>query len=71
MVVSDTNVAVGFSVSFQSQINGRVSASSWDFGDGVVVSNRPYASHVWLGDGDYVVVLRAYNESYLRAWRPM
>ncbi|MCX6930791.1 MAG: PKD domain-containing protein, partial [Verrucomicrobia bacterium] len=62
IVASYTNVAVGFGVDFQAMIGGRVSASSWDFGDGVVVSNRPYASHAWAGSGDYVVVLRAYNE---------
>ena len=43
IVASYTNVAVGFAVDFQAVIGGRVSASRWDFGDGVVVSNRPYA----------------------------
>ena len=28
------------------------------------MSNRPYASHAWLTNGDYVVTLRAYNESF-------
>ena len=41
IVASYTNVAVGFAVDFQAVIGGRVSASRWDFGDGVVVSNRP------------------------------
>jgi hypothetical protein len=36
----------------------------WNFGDGTVVSNRPYASHAWVAPGDYPVVLRAYNESH-------
>jgi parallel beta-helix repeat protein len=62
--VSYTNVAVGFSASVESLISGLVSASSWDFGDGVVVSNRPYASHAWAAAGDYLVVLRVYNEEY-------
>jgi PKD domain len=62
--VSNTNVAVGFNVSFESAISGRVSASSWDFGDGVVLSNRPYASHAWNAPGDYTVILRAYNNNY-------
>ena len=35
----------------------------WDFGDGGVVSNRPWVSHAWAAPGDYVVELRAYNES--------
>ena len=42
---------------------GRASASAWDFGDGAVVSNRPYASHSWSIPGTYPVVLTAYNES--------
>jgi len=64
ILVSYTNVAVGFRVDFQALIGGRVSASRWDFGDGVVVSNRPWASHSWGAPGDYRVELRAYNESY-------
>ena len=59
-----TNVAAGFEVSFTALIEGRATASVWDFGDGTVVSNRPYASHAWAALGDYAVVLRAYNESY-------
>ncbi|MCX6922350.1 MAG: hypothetical protein NT154_03910, partial [Verrucomicrobia bacterium] len=64
IAVSYTNVAVGFAVDFQALIGGRVSGSRWDFGDGVVVSNRPLASHAWGAAGDYMVELRAYNESY-------
>ena len=59
-----TNVATGFAVSFTAQILGHASASSWDFGDGTVVSNRPYASAAWRTPGDYLVVLRAFNDSY-------
>jgi PKD repeat protein len=62
--ISYTNVAVGFSVNLESVIGGRLSASSWDFGDGVVVSNRPYASHAWATTGNYAVTLRAYNNDY-------
>jgi hypothetical protein len=58
-----TNVATGFGVSFTAQILGHASASSWDFGDGTVVSNLPYASHAWTGTGDYPVILRAYNDT--------
>ena len=64
IVASYTNVAAGFAVDFQALIGGRVSASRWDFGDGTVVSNRLYASHAWSGAGDYVVELRAYNQTY-------
>ena len=61
--ISYTNVAVGFPVGFEAAISGRVSASSWSFGDGVVLSNRPYASHAWAATGNYTVVLRAWNNS--------
>jgi len=64
LTISYTNVAVGFTVNFASAIDGLVSASSWHFGDGVVISNRPYVSHVWAVAGDYAVVLRAYNKDY-------
>src|SRR5207249_1561825 len=57
-----TNVSVGFAVDFAALIDGRTSASRWEFGDGTEVSNRPYASHAWTVAGDYLVVLRAYNE---------
>jgi len=60
--ISYPTAAVGFPVNFISTIDGLVSASSWDFGDGVVISNQPYASHSWTSAGDYAVVLRAYNQ---------
>jgi len=60
---SYTNVATGFEVSFTANITGRCSASRWDFGDGTVVSNQPYASHHWMAGGDYPVTLWADNES--------
>jgi len=59
-----TNVAAGFGVEFASLIEGRTSASVWQFGDGTTVSNRPYAGHAWNAPGDYIVTLTAYNESY-------
>jgi hypothetical protein len=59
-----SNVAVGFSLGFQALISGRVGTSVWDFGDGTVVSNRPFASHTWAGSGDYEVVLTAYNQTH-------
>src|SRR5439155_21893497 len=64
MIVSYTNLPVGFGVDFQSLIAGRLSASRWDFGDAVVVSNRPWVSHAWQAPGNYAVELRAFNESY-------
>jgi hypothetical protein len=63
LVASDTNAPVGYAVSLTALIEGRTTQSMWDFGDGVVVSNRPYASHAWAAPGDYAVALRAYNEA--------
>lgn len=61
---SSTNVATGFPIHFTSQINGLVTSSRWEFGDGLIVSNQPVVTHSWLAAGDYNVVLRAYNETY-------
>jgi len=58
-----TNVATGSAVPFTALITGRASASVWDFGDGIIISNRPYASHAWTVQGDFLVVLKAYNDS--------
>src|SRR5262249_33892676 len=48
---------------FQALIEGRVSGSRWDFGDGAIVSNRPLASHIWQQPGSYDVELRGFNET--------
>jgi PKD repeat protein len=61
---SFTNVAIGFAVELTAMIEGRASVSKWDFGDGVVVSNRPCATHAWAAAGDYTVFLCAYNGSH-------
>jgi hypothetical protein len=63
IVATFTNVATGFKVGLTAVIEGRTTASAWDFRDSLTASNRPYTSHAWLGAGDYAVVLRAYNES--------
>ncbi len=59
-----TNVAAGFGVDFTALIDGRTSASVWDFGDSTTVSNRPYARHAWTTAGTYEVGLTAFNESH-------
>lgn len=64
MQASSTNVATSFPIQFTSQINGLVTSSRWEFGDGTIVSNQPVVTHSWLAAGDYNVVLRAYNETY-------
>ena len=58
-----TNIAPGFALDLTAWIDGRLTASRWEFDDGLVVSNRPYASRAWNATGDYPVVLRAYNDS--------
>ncbi len=64
LLASYAYVPVGYSVTFTALIDGRTTLSVWDFGDGVVASNQPWASHAWTTPGDHAVVLRAYNESY-------
>ena len=59
-----TLLATGIEDDFIAEIGGRVSASQWEFDDGTVVSNQPYASRTWMTPGDYPVVLRAFNETY-------
>ncbi|MCX6924020.1 MAG: PKD domain-containing protein, partial [Verrucomicrobia bacterium] len=63
IVVAYTNAAPGLALSFEGWIQGQVIASRWDFGDGTIVSNRPFTSHAWTTAGDYQVELRAYNDS--------
>ena len=63
IAASYTNVSVGFKVDFTALIEGRTTASRWYFGDGIVISNHPYASHAWSSPGVYPVVLTAWNES--------
>src|SRR5262249_5889390 len=59
-----TNVTRAFPVELTAQIDGQLTTSRWEFGDGTAVSNRPYATHEWTASGDYQVVLRAYNLTY-------
>ena len=63
IIAASTNVAVGFTVDFIALIEERTTASVWDFGDGIEVTNQPYTSHAWTALGDYAVVLHTYNES--------
>jgi len=55
---------LGMPLGFRAHIEGVASSSAWDFGDGVVVSNSPYASHVWSDQGTYAVRLTAYNDIF-------
>jgi PKD repeat protein len=58
-----TNVIPGLAINFAAAIAGRATANRWDFGDGTVVSNWPYASHSWTAAGDYSVVFQAHNDT--------
>lgn len=57
-----TNGAAGYPFPFTAQINGRTTGSQWSFGDGIILSNEPYATHAWTSPGTYPVVLTAFNE---------
>jgi hypothetical protein len=59
-----TNVATGFSSSLRGDISGHAASSRWDFGDGTILSNHPWATHAWLTEGDYDVVFTAYNDTF-------
>jgi PKD repeat protein len=57
-------LSTGVPVDFVAAIQGHASASRWDFGDGTVVSNRPFITYTWTVPGDYSVVLTAFNETH-------
>ena len=58
-----TNVAVGVPVAFRADIDGRTMASVWQWADGSLSSNQPYALHAFPSGGIYEVTVTAYNES--------
>ena len=64
IMADHTNVATGYPVSLVARNAGRISASIWNFGDGVVMSNRPFASHVWDTPGSFPVRLTGYNDTF-------
>ena len=64
IVASWTNVTPGVEVDLTVLVSGRVTATVWDFGDGMVLSNQFYVRHAWSAVGDYAVVLLAYNDSH-------
>src|ERR1044071_9080671 len=60
---SSTSALAGDSIDLIAMINGRTTKSTWDFADGLIVTNQPYTTHSWSAGGDYTVTLRAFNES--------
>ncbi len=61
--VSHPTITPGLAVGLTAMIEGRLTASRWEFEDGTVLSNKPYASCSWATTGEHLVLLRAYNES--------
>ena len=59
-----TTISLGGVIELTGWITGRVTHCTWDFGDGLVLSNRFRVSHVWGATGDYTVEFRAFNESH-------
>jgi len=62
---SYTNFAVGYPALFSAVVDGRPMVTVWDFGDGTLAVNEPFATHTWTAAGDYVVRLWAFNEDHL------
>ncbi len=56
-----TQVAPGFVVSFQGEVEGRAKGYHWIFGDGAVETNVFTASHAYGATGRYHCVLAASN----------
>jgi len=46
-----------------ARVNGQASRFSWDFGDGMVLTNGGFITmHRWVAPGNYTVVLTAFND---------
>jgi len=59
-----TDVATGYADSFTAANTGPIRQSVWDFADGTLLTNQPFASHAWNAPGVYTVRLTGYNDSY-------
>lgn len=59
-----TNTIAGTALQFCANIKGLSAASVWNFGDGETATNQAYVSHAWTTQGDYPVLLCAYNDAY-------
>lgn len=57
------HVGIGYPVSFAALNRGPILRAVWDFDDGTLLTNRPWASHAWQVPGQYTVRLTGYNES--------
>jgi len=62
VVTATTHSVLGFT----GQIQGRCVSNLWSYGDGTTQATAIYAGHAWSATGDFAVVLRAYNLTYLQ-----
>jgi hypothetical protein len=62
IVATDTNVVIGFPLSFSATFSGgHPSASTWDFGNGSFYGNQLPVTNAWGSPGDYPVRLTVSN----------
>ncbi|MFH0908928.1 MAG: choice-of-anchor Q domain-containing protein, partial [bacterium] len=61
ILVDYTNVAVGYAVEFQTDIEGRARGHAWSFGDGGYATNDCLVLHPFATAGVYEIVLAVSN----------
>jgi len=59
-----TQVASGYALTLTGDAEGAPASSAWDFGDGTLLLNAPYASHTWSEPGTYIVRYIVANDSF-------
>jgi len=59
-----TTVAKNHPTAWRIAAEGKTTGSQWDFGDGTVVRNQPWARHTWATPGEYVVTLTVFNQTF-------
>ena len=63
VLAGQTNAAVGAELAFTGWVLGEAASNQWSFGDGGSLPNAVHdVRHSWAGEGDYDVVLTAYND---------
>ncbi len=61
ITASVTNLAVGYYSLCAAQVTGKAAGQVWDFGDGILTSNRCQVWHAWRAPGTYAVTLTVTN----------
>ncbi|MFO1475997.1 MAG: PKD domain-containing protein [Verrucomicrobiota bacterium] len=64
IIVDITNALTAYTFTFTGSISGRYTQFVWNFGDGTSMTNQLVVTHTWPLQGDFPVVLTAYNETY-------